>query len=169
MKKNKKKWFRGDLLPLILMVAIQPLISIGCKVAVCLENYSWFPNGEFQYDFFMYGKSIRFLVLVFWMLVMLTDRLVIRGKKFHHWKYFIPLYVYAILVALSAILSVDKTLSLKGMWQQYESVWVLLGYIVTVFYSAQVIENQEDIKVLLHALLCGAAFQGLIGLTPDRW
>ena len=165
MKKNKKKWFRGDLLPLILMVAIQPLISIGCKVAVCLENYSWFPNGEFQYDFFMYGKSIAFLVLVFWMLVMLTDRLVIRGKKFHHWKYFIPLYVYAILVALSAILSVDKTLSLKGMWQQYESVWVLLGYIVTVFYSAQVIENQEDIKVLLHALLCGAAFQGLIGLS----
>ncbi|MBU5480128.1 O-antigen ligase family protein [Blautia sp. MSJ-19] len=163
--KSKSKWFRGDLLPLLLLVTLQPLISVGCKVAVSLGQYSWFPDGEFQYDFFMYGKSIAFLALVLWMLVMLTDRVLIRGKKLHHGKYFIPLYIYAILVVLSTVLSADKTLSLKGMWQQYESVWVLLGYVVTVFYSVQVIESMEDVKVILYALLCGAACQGMIGLS----
>lgn len=162
--KEKKKQINWDLLPVILMIAVLPLIAVGQKVSVNLGKYAWFPDGEYQYDFFMHAKSILFLILTVWMLLVLADRVLIRRIQIRNWKYFIPLDMYLILVFLSTILSVDKTLSLKGMWQQYESVWVLAGYVVAVFYCAQVTESLKDVKALGIALAVGAFLQGLIGL-----
>ena len=120
--KTKKKHLRSDLLPVILMTGVLPLVVKGQKVGVTLGKYSWFPDGSFQYDFFIYWKSILFLILVGWMVVMLVDRRIIRQLKFKHIRMCIPLLVYGGLTVLSTALSVDKDLSLKGMWQQYESV-----------------------------------------------
>lgn len=163
--KNKTRQINWDLLPIILMVAVLPLVAIGQKVTVSLGKYAWFPDGDYQYDFFMHAKSITFLILVVWMLVALVDRVLIRRIQIRNWKYFIPLYMYLVLALLSTALSVDKSLSLKGMWQQYESVWVLVGYAIIVFYCAQVIEKIRDIKMIAIALAVGAALQGLIGLS----
>lgn len=130
-----------------------------------LGKYPWFPDGEFQYDFFMYWKSIVFLILAAGMLLILIDRWLIRGIRIRNWKYFIPLFIYAGLTVLSTLLSADRTLSLKGMWQQYESVWVLLGYVVAAFYCAQVVENMKDARFMLWSVAAGAVVPGLIGLT----
>lgn len=163
--KDKTKRINWDLLPVILMVTVLPLVVIGQKVTVSLGKYAWFPDGDFQYDFFMYAKSIAFLILVVWMLIVLADRALIRRMQIRNWKYFIPLYIYLALAFLSTLLSIDKSLSLKGMWQQYESVWVLAGYVVTVFYCVQIIENMRDVKIVSAALAIGATVQGLIGLS----
>lgn len=163
--KDKKKQINWDLLPIILMTAVLPVVAVGQKVSVSLGKYAWFPDGEYQYDFFMHAKSVLFLVLAVWMLVVLVDRVLIRQMQIRNWKYFIPLCLYILLAVLSTILSIDKTLSLKGMWQQYESVWVLAGYVVAVFYCTQVVESLKDIKVLAIALAAGAFVQGLIGIS----
>ena len=157
--------FRLDLLPGILMMILLPLVAKGQKVKVNLGNYSWFPDGDFQYDFFMYWKSIVFLVLAAGMLVVLIDRWLIRQIRIRNWKYFFPLFIYAGLVILSSVLSVDRTLTMKGMWQQYESVWVLLGYVAAAFYCAQVVENMSDVRTILWAAAAGAVIPGIIGLT----
>lgn len=164
MKKTEKR-IRADLLPGILTMILLPLVAKGQKTEVDLGKYSWFPDGSFQYDFFMYWKSIVFLILVAAMLLVLIERSLLRGIRIKNWKYFIPLYVYAGFTILSTILSADKALSLKGMWQQYESVWVLLGYLVTVFYCVQVTESEEDVKKILWALAAGTVAPAVIGLT----
>ena len=163
--KRKKKLLRADLLPIIFTLAFLPLAAKGQEVEISLDKYAWFPDGGFQYDFFMYWKEIIFLILAGWMLVMLMDRWLIRGIHFKNIKMCIPLVLYGGLTVLSAIFSVDKTLSLKGMWQQYESVWVLLGYLVAVFYCIQVVESINDVKILLTALALGALLQGILGIT----
>lgn len=163
--KKKKRFYRWDLLPGMLLLIFLPLVAKGQKVEVDLGKYPWFPDGNFQYDFFMYWKSIVFLILVACMLLVLIDRCLLRGKKLRNWEYFIPLFLYAGLAVLSTILSADRNLSLKGMWQQYESVWVLLGYVVSVFYCAQVIENIKDARLMLWAAVAGAVIPGIIGLT----
>lgn len=163
--KNKTRQINWDLLPVILMVAVLPLVAIGQKVAVSLGQYAWFPDGDYQYDFFMHAKSIAFLVLIVWMLIVLVDRVLIRRIKICNWKYFVPLYLYLAFVFLSTILSVDKALSLKGMWQQYESVWVLAGYAVAVFYCAQVVKSIADIEAICIALSIGAFGQSAVGLS----
>ena len=121
MKKTEKR-IRADLLPGILTMILLPLVAKGQKTEVDLGKYSWFPDGSFQYDFFIYWKSILFLILVGWMVVMLVDRRIIRQLKFKHIRMCIPLLVYGGLTVLSTALSVDKDLSLKGMWQQYGKV-----------------------------------------------
>lgn len=163
--KNKVKKINWDLLPVLLMVILVPLAALGRKVPITLEKYSWFPDGEFQYDFFMYTKSIIFLFLVIWMLIVLFDRVLIRRKSIKYWKYFVPLYVYGCLVIISTILTHDRSLSIKGMWQQYESVWVLLGYIVAAFYCVQILENTDDIKVILYGITASAVMQGILGIS----
>ena len=163
--KNKTKQMNWDLLPIILMTAVLPLIALGQRVTVSIGKCAWFPDGEYQYDFFMHAKSTVFLVLVVWMLIVLADRVLIRRIQIRNWKYFIPLYLYLLLAVFSTILSVDKTLSLKGMWQQYESIWVLTGYVITVFFCTQVIEKLSDLKVICGAVAVGAFLQGMIGLS----
>ena len=153
--KNKTKQMNWDLLPIILMTAVLPLIALGQRVTVSIGKCAWFPDGEYQYDFFMHAKSTVFLVLVVWMLIVLADRVLIRRIQIRNWKYFIPLYLYLLLAVFSTILSVDKTLSLKGMWQQYESIWVLTGYVITAFFCTQVIEKLSDLKVICGAVAVG--------------
>ena len=56
MGKNQKKQVKVkennwmELLPLLLLAALQPLTAIGKKVAVWLADYPWFPNVDYQYD-----------------------------------------------------------------------------------------------------------------------
>ena len=163
--KNKTKKISWDLLPLLMVTAALPLVAMGRKVSVSLGKYSWFADGNYQYDFFMYAKSIVFLILVAWMLIVLIDRGLIRGIKLKHWKLFIPLYIYGLMVLISTVFSADRELSLKGMWQQYESVWILLGYLITAFYCVQVVQSLQDIRVLCISGAVGAAVQGILGIS----
>lgn len=79
MKKTEKR-IRADLLPGILTMILLPLVAKGQKTEVDLGKYSWFPDGSFQYDFFMYWKSIVFLILVAAMLLVLIERSLLRGS-----------------------------------------------------------------------------------------
>lgn len=160
-KTNSKT--KTDLIPGILLFAFLPVVVKGQIVKASLEKFSWFQSGEYQYDFFMYAKSIVFLILAACMLLVLLDRLVIRNQSFGNFRMFLPLLGYGAFVILSTVLSVDKTLSLKGMWQQNESMWVLLGYLVTVYYFYQVTEGLTEIKIFLTAFGIGAAVQGTLG------
>lgn len=112
----------------------------------------------------MYWKSRVFCILVLWMVCVLADRILRRKKLKKEWKCFLPLLVYAVLVILSTVFSEHFLLSVKGMWEQYETVWVLLGYCVTAFYCYQVVESTEDARFLMLSLCIGAAIQGILGI-----
>lgn len=160
-KTNSK--LRPDLIPGILLFALLPVVVKGQIVKVSLGKFPWFQSGDYQYDFFMYAKSIVFLILVACMILLLLDRLLIRNQPLRSSRIFLPLLVYGVFVILSTLLSVDKTLSLKGMWQQNESMWVLLGYLVVVYYFYQVTESRKDVRFFLTAFGIGAVLQGILG------
>lgn len=161
-RKNQKEWI--DILPFILLFTVHPLTVIGKKVSVYLNSYPWFPDTEYQYDFFMYGKMIVFMILVIWEITILTDRCLIRREKLLLDKKWIVLGVYGLLVILAAAFSIDKSLSVKGMWEQYETVWTLLGYLITAFAALQIIRSQNQVQSLAGALCVGAGIQAAIGL-----
>lgn len=154
-----------ELLPAILLFAVLPLISVGKKVAVTLGKYDWFPNGDYQYDFFLYWKSVALLVLAVWMLLVLADRALLRGIRPVGWKSFLPLVLYGGLAVLSALTAADRSLALHGLWQQHESLWVLLAYLTAAFYCSQIVTSLREVKILLVSLSVGALAQGLIGVS----
>lgn len=173
MKKERKTIGSMDLLPAILLFTLLPVMSKGQLVTTGLSQYAWLSVGEQGYDFFMHWKSVIFLGLVVWMIAVLLDRILLRRKKVGSKRQFLPLAIYAVLVILSTVFSVNQELSLHGMLEQYETIWVLLGYLLTAFYCAQVAETKRDVQILLGALCVGALLQGLIGLSQaagmDFW
>lgn len=153
-----------DLAPLVILFGVLPWIAHLKVVEMPLTQYAWFPQKGTQYDFFLYWKSILFLILVVWMLVNLIDRIVLRGERQFEWKRFLPLAGYALFIILSAFLSENQYFSIHGIWEQYETVWVLSGYIVAVFYASQIALTKKNIKILLAALFFGAFIQAILGI-----
>ena len=80
-KKQTEKWI--ELLPLILILAVLPMVVHLKIVSIGLENYPWFPDESSRGDFFAYWRTRIFQLSALWMLVVLIDRRIIRGKK---WK-----------------------------------------------------------------------------------
>lgn len=153
-----------DIAPLVILFGVLPWIAHLKIVEMPLTQHAWFPQEGMQYDFFLYWKSILFLILVVWMIVVLIDRIAIRGEMQFEWKRFLPLAGYAFLTVLSAFLSVNRKFSIHGIWEQYETVWVLLGYMVAVFYASHIALSEKNIKILLAALFFGASVQAALGL-----
>lgn len=162
--KIEKKNFAWDLIPGILLFAFLPLIVKAKLVQTHLDGYSWFSAEELQYDFFMYWKGAFFLILVLWMAVVLVDRCLIRGHHAFGLKKFLPLIIYGILAVISTVFSVNRTLSLHGAWQHYESIWILLGYMVTVYYCFIMAGDKKNLRILSGALCLGALFQSIFGI-----
>lgn len=161
---NIRKKLNWDLLPLMVLFGILPWIVHLKTAEMPLQQFAWFPLQDEQYDFFLYWKGVLFLVLTVWMLIVLADRILIRGKRNLYWKGFLPLLFYAALAVLSTVLSVNRTLSLTGIWEQYETIWVLLGYLAAAFYACNIVESRKDAAMLAGALAAGAAVQALLGL-----
>ena len=171
-KQNRMaEWW--DILPLILMVTVEPLVAVKQKVSTYLGQFPWFPEDGYQDDYFMYGKMIVLLILSIWSLVIMLDKSIIRRKKRAIEKRWIALGVYGFLVIISTVSSIDKNLSIKGMWQQYETVWTLLGYLVTVFAAFWLAETEKQRKILLLAACAGAVVEVIPGLLQmvgkDIW
>lgn len=162
-----------DILPLILLVTVEPMIVMKQKVPIFLGKFPWFPADEYQYDYFMYGKMITLLILVVWSLIIILDKRIIRQKKRPAEKKWIALGLYGFFVILSTLCSIDKNLSVKGMWQQYETVWTLLGYLIIVFATFELVETRKQKNALLMAVSIGAMFEVIPGLLQmagkDIW
>lgn len=166
MKKQKNTlifWF--DLLPLLLLFSVQPLVTIGKEVKTYLSDQPWFPSEPTQYDFFMYGKMAVFLALAVWIMVVMIDRIAIRREKLVAWQRFLPLAAYEIFAVLSAFCSINQDLSLHGMNEQYETVWVLLGYGLASFGTVQIIRTEQQLRLSCAALCIGAGIQGALGFA----
>ena len=170
-KTTDSRWI--DLFPLILLVAIHPLVAMKKQVKIYLCDYAWFSGSEYQYDFFMYAKMMVFLVLTVCAALLLLDRVIIRRQKISMRKVWILLVLYVVLSASSTIVSISHDLSLKGMWEQYETVWTLIGYVIIAFVSAQIVQTKQQQKILLFAICTGAGAESIIGITQmaglDVW
>ncbi len=81
-KKQTEKWI--ELLPLILILAVLPMVVHLKIVSIGLENYPWFPDESSRGDFFAYWRTRIFQLSALWMLVVLIDRTV--NGVFKTWK-----------------------------------------------------------------------------------
>jgi hypothetical protein len=153
------------LLPIMLIIAIVPLIVFAKEVTLTnLEIINW-KGEEIAYDFNSYYKSIFFVILSFvsvFTLGILSYFKKIRIKKS---KYYIPLAVYIVFTFISFIMSENIMVSSRGFIEQFQGVWVLIGYGLIIFSIINFIKNEEQIKILVGAYIFSAFIVGLIGIT----
>lgn len=153
------------LLPVILVIGLVPLIVKEYQYSNRLNDYAWFSNEEKTIDFFLAWKSYILIAIAVVMTVIIAYKVAKEKKKLKLTHALIPLGVYAAAVIISTIFSIDHYFSLHGIFEQFESMWVLLGYCVVVFYAFLFINSELDLQEILKWFFYSTCVVVFIGLT----
>lgn len=156
-------WLR--LSPLLFIVGLLPLISKQCRYAAKYADYAWFQESDTADDFFLYYKTVFFLAAAAVMLAMLIFDRIRQKKKPEFVKSFLPLAAYAVLILLSAVFSKYRSYVWSGCYVQFESVFVLLGYLLTAYYAFSFVQTEYDVRVLCTAFTVCAVLEGLVAFS----
>ncbi|MBM7622732.1 O-antigen ligase family protein [Sporohalobacter salinus] len=148
------------LLPIAFILAIVPLIVFAKKISISgiLKSY-W----SKQLDFFSYYKMIVFLIAV----LAATISVLIyffKRKRLKRTFHYLLMEIYGILIIISTIYSTFTSVALWGFPDRYEGMFVLLGYLVVLFVTINLVEYKSDIKFLLSSLLISAVVISVIGI-----
>ncbi len=130
MEKRKQKI---DSIPLILVLLV-PLIVYGMLILTGLSEYPWYSNSEKVLDVFLCCKQKAVLFVSGLILSFITIKFVRREIQGKFW-IFIPFGIYVLLDLISSVNSIYKKLSFQGAMEQFESVWVIVGYFLICFYA----------------------------------
>lgn len=166
------------LIPLIIIIAIIPLIVRLKVYNAGLSGYSWFSSNDTKVDFFLYYKSVSFTfissvvaIVLIWAFIkqkFLNIRSVTILKENGGYKKsiaFIPLAAYGVLALLSTVFSNYSSFGYSGIFEQFETIFVLLGYCLIVYYAFLVVKSEEDVRVIIKWLIVGVLILCILGFT----
>lgn len=153
------------LLPVILIVSVLPFIMRQHLYDTNLGNNSWFPAATQNYDFFLYYKQVFFLLISLSIVIIIITKYAYYKEKLTYVPIFIPLAVYALLAILSSVFSKYSGFSYSGSMDQFESIFVLLGYCLAVYYTFIIVRTEQDVRRILISLIVSVIIFGVIGIT----
>lgn len=153
------------MLPLILVFAVVPLVTLYKQYNTNLADFEWFTPSSEGPDFFLYYKMCLLIAIGIYILVAIIARCVFYEEKFVWEKTLIPLAVYCVLVILSTVFSPYKEYSLGGSFEQYEPVWVLVTYCLITYYCYMTINTEKKTKTIMKWVVAGVTVMCFIGLS----
>ncbi len=161
MNKKKSTFY---LVPLILLLAVVPLIVLVHKYEANLVQFDWSALNDEKYDFFMYYKAAAITVIGAVMCVLLAFRYKMKQKEFKLSYEFIPVLVYAGFTILSTLFSQYQYFGIHGASEVFESLWVLLSYCVMAFYAYQFVNSLEELDCVMKWLTIGLVVMLALGI-----
>ena len=157
--------FNPYILPLLFVLGILPLIVRLKIVNTNMEGFGFYSIADKTEDIFLYYKSIFFITVCSIMLVLIIAQAFVHHRELKATKLFIPLAAYAFLAFLSAVFSEHASFSFTGIVDHFESVWVLLGYALCVYYAFLFVSETKDVEILMSVFFLGTVLMLLIGLS----
>lgn len=153
------------ILPLIIISSIIPLIMRLHVYKPNLKQFIWFWDMDTYSDFFLYYKQFSLICITFIMLITTIYLYIKKKLKFNLYAPLVPIFIYIILCLLSTILSKYSTYGFRGTYEQFESVFALVSYVIIVFYAYSFIKSENDLQYFFKYFLVGVLVLGLVGLT----
>ena len=126
------------LMPIIFIISVLPFIVKLRTYNAHLSEFPWFSYNDIYNDFFLYNKQTFFLLAVTIMAVTSIFKAYIDKRSIVFTRTLIPL-VYAALALLSSLISKYRSYSFRGIHEHFESIFVILGYCLIVYYCLQYI------------------------------
>ncbi len=152
-------------IPIAFVVILLPLIVRFGIYKTGLDKVTWTYAEEYSTDLYLYCKSIFFTVLSACMLVlmMIDYKNVIHRLKTEKiiWILFGG---YLIFVLLSAFTSDYQLFAWKGSVGQFESAFVLIGYIITGLYLFIYCKEKEIAGKLPYFFLVSSLIMSVVGI-----
>ncbi len=151
------------LIPLMLTIVVLPL-AVRLAIYSCgFSGYEWYSSNDILTDFYCYYKSYLLDMIGIFAGIILIFRLTLYREKTKDLRIFIPLAVYCLFTVISSVLSVNTDASLKGNFESFESVIVLIVYVVLALYAYQIMESERDYRYIWYSVLVIAGIFTIIG------
>lgn len=163
---KKKRLGKIYSLPLILVLAVIPLMTMMGTYSSGIGDYSW-ARGQSFYDFFLVFKSCSLmlagavLILLFVMLIWGGDAERLKDKNV--WRVLGPACVFLLAALVSAFASDERSDAFWGGYEQMEGFFVILAYFLCFVFSYLYVTEEEWLTVVLRALLAGSFILSLLG------
>ncbi len=151
--------------PIIFIIAVLPFIMKLKYYQANLSKYSWFTYEDVYSDFFLYYKQGFFVITIFIMAAILLYKGYTDKRNIDFPRILVPLAVYGGLALLSSIFSKYRSYSFSGIHEHFESIFVLLGYCLIVYYCLQVVKTEEDVRLIINCFLVSVIVMSILGLT----
>lgn len=169
-KKNDDKSIKKEfsfflLLPIIAVLAIIPLITFRYKYDTHLDDFDWYSATDTMYDFFLYYKMVALILASICMIFGIIYMVLGEERKFVWDKKLIPIAVYAAISLISALVSKNSYFSFHGIYEQFEPVWVLIGYFIIVYYCFFILQSESAIKRTMKWFMAGISIMAALGLS----
>lgn len=154
-------------LPILLVLAILPLITIIHTYDNGISDKPWGLDSATSYDFFLYYKSRLLMILGVAAAALMGYRLVHKDQgNFANkdaWMHLLPIGVYGIFSLASALFSTHVREAFWGGYEQFEGVLAVLAYIVTFLFVYGYVQTERVVTWLLHALILGSLAVSVLG------
>lgn len=188
-QQKEKKFLNGNyaLLPIIFVLCIVPFIMRLYVYDSGLEQFPWFPNRKEEIDIFLYYRSVAVVAAGVIMAGLLAYCVYkewkkskqknlagfLSGTRFKGASWVVPLKIFALMALLSTLFSEYRSYGFSGIYEQFESIWVVLAYGIIAFYTYYFVKTKADMDVIQKALFVILAVLGFIGITQftghDFW
>lgn len=161
MNKTKRRLY---LIPIVIALGLIPMLVHSHTYSTGLSAFDWFPDAsELQVDFFLWYKMVAIIVVAAVMTGLLIYKYVDNKNTMKWNNIWFCMLAYAVLALFSALFSQYRTFAFKGSYEVFESIWVVLGYVIMCFYSYQMIQSEGDLKFVAKYSMIGIGIITLIG------
>ena len=165
-------------LPVILVMAVIPLLIRVRTYPIGLSQFAWFSGQEEGVELFLIIKQQALILAAIVMFVLtcyyagkvfggrgiLPDNFLTENGKWKWDKALFALLAYLVLAILSTVVSPYASYGYRGGHEQFESLFVLLSYGVIVIYTFWAAGSEKNMKLLETGFLVGISVMCLLGL-----
>lgn len=154
------------LIPIIILIAIVPLITRGKVVELSGNRYYYWIGEQLHFDVFTYWKSFWIQLASVGAFIIYIIALKMKKIFFNlRLKYLIPIIVIAFAVIFSTMFAIDKTIALSGFPDMSQGLFVLLSYLFTIIYVATVIDDENSLMIITKCFAFLIIIEGILGIT----
>lgn len=172
-EQKKTQWQIREILlwlPVYLTLLLLPLVVYYKEYASRYAGEAFYISSELNFDFTLYCKQIVFFVITGLTAVLLCyqinkkrTELFEKNKLRKQWYILIPLMAYLIFAFLSSVCSEHRYAAFTGTDTQFESFFVLAGYILLAVYLLFLVEEERDVYRVSGALFLSMLEMAVLG------
>lgn len=149
MEKRHKmsKISKLTLIPIIIALGFIPTLVHSYLYDSGFDVFEWFPDASAQQiDFFLWYKMVTIIIVASVMAVILVYMYLKNPKAIAKDKTWFLLAGYGVLAFLSALFSKYRSFAFRGSYEVFESIWVILGYVIISYYTYQQLRTNESVE-----------------------
>lgn len=163
--KEEKPFSFFLLFPVIAVLAIIPLITFYYEYETKLDQFEWYTGNAKTADFFLRYKTVALIIISIYMVFAVIYMVLGEERKFAWDKKLIPLLAYAVISFISAIASKYSYFSFNGIYEQFEPVWILIGYFIIVYYCFFIFQEEAVLRLTMKWFMAGISVMAALGLS----